>query len=266
MLTRVYLNVLTRKRFGDPKLAQKLLWAFDEVAPDLIPEKIGYTQPLKHKYGDSSFFDLPASPMGVLMFAKRRPRVNGSIGPAVFKDFGHLRGSFEFEAALLDETAQLFRRWIRIKPLVFGQMVVPTDLLLARGRASRTAYQLSPYGPYRVGFSAFGLLRGLPDVYWATCLGEDYVKLLGRQKVLSAPAAEVQEIHGAMYIQLTSDPRDMVESPELVESARLRVIQHLGRELFFDPARPKSEAVRVPKAVRDMLPEWAGMDEENGSQ
>jgi hypothetical protein len=264
MLTRVYLGVLTRRTFGEPKLARKLLRAFDELAPSLIPEKIGYSQPLKHRYYDPSFFDLPPSPLAMLMFARRRPRLHGSIGRAVFQDFGHLRVFFEIEPELLDEVARLFQRWIKTKPVVFAQMFTPTDLLLARAIASRTAYRLTPSRRYDFGLSAFGLLRGLPDVYWATCLGGDYVKTLGRKRVLSAPAAEVKEIDGAVYIQLTSEPRDMVESPELVESARLRVIQHLGRKLFFDPARPKSEAVRVPKAVRDMLPEWAGTDDENG--
>src|SRR5216684_355628 len=255
MPIRVYLNLHTRRTFGEPKLARKLLRAFDEVAPHLVPEKIGYSEPLKHRYG-SAFFELPRSPLGFVIFKKRRPRVNGTIGPAVFRDFGHLDVVFEIEAQLLEEVAKLFRSWIKTKPVVFAQMFTPTDLLLARAIASQTAYRVRSE-PYDFGFSAFKLLRGLPDVYWATCLGEDYVKLLGRKKVLSAPAAEVKEIDGAVYIQLTSDPRDMVESPELVESARLRVIQHLGRRLFFDPARPKSEAVRVPKAVRDMLPEWA---------
>ena len=118
-------------------------------------------------------------------------------------------------------------------------------------------------GPYTIGISMWDLLKGLPDIYWLTCFGKDYVRFFGRKKLLSSPVAATQAIDGSICLQLTQNASDMIEHPMLVEACRSRVIRHLGADAFFDSARPKGVAVRVPEPIRKMLPDWAGMDDDD---
>jgi hypothetical protein len=58
MPIHVYTNLLTRERLSEPELARKMLRAFDDIAPGIAPEKIGYVEPLTHRY-PGTFFNLP---------------------------------------------------------------------------------------------------------------------------------------------------------------------------------------------------------------
>ncbi len=88
------------------------------------------------------------------------------------------------------------------------------------------------------GLSTFILKESLPNVYWATVFGAPYVKLFGKEQLLSAPVAVVEELSGDLvYIQLTSDLMDNRKRPEQVEIVREAAKKHLNSNVFFDPQR-----------------------------
>jgi cytochrome P450 len=74
--------------------------------------------------------------------------------------------------------------------------------------------------------------------------GPPYVKLFGRERLLSAPVANVRELApDTIRLQLTEDVAAVSDDPEAFEEARERVQRHLGKEAFFDSSR---QAYRVP--------------------
>jgi hypothetical protein len=252
---RVCLNVISRKSFNDPQLRRAALSVFDELAPELAPQKMGYTEPLKHDYPDPRFFDLPFGANGLTFF--KRPgknRVTGSVGPAAFADFGALRVEFAVEARYLGVVAELFARWSSDRDVVVGELTVPSPEVVARGLLSGTVWKDTPRGhSFSITVSLWDLMKEVPDLYWATCFGRDYVEAIGRNRLSSAPVAAIRGCRTSVTLQLTNDPEDMILRPDLVEAARAKAIHHIGSDVFFDPERAK--AAVVPESIRSMIPE-----------
>lgn len=84
--------------------------------------------------------------------------------------------------------------------------------------------------------------RHLPGVYWLNVLGKPYVRLIGRERLLSAPVAHGTRANGHILLRVGDDPfawrtrghRDAIRG----------VLDHLGPRYFFDPRSPhrKNEA------------------------
>jgi hypothetical protein len=81
------------------------------------------------------------------------------------------------------------------------------------------------------------LRHWLPDMLWATVLGPAYVRMFGKERVLSAPAYLVEELGPeTIYLQLTPKLSDINERFVDVMAARQRVKMHLGIDAFFQSA------------------------------
>lgn len=254
------LSLFTRTPFHDLQTTRDVLMAFPRIAPDIIPERIGLVEPLRHKFGDA-FFDKYQGNQSwtIAMFRRRSPAVEGSAGPALFEKYGHLRVFFESTPSVTVSALALFHHWVQIDGLIFAQLAVPSLPMIARGTSVR---QVRPGAPYGINMGLGTLMRSVPDLYWLTCFGKEYVNMFGRRKLKDAPVAKVSEGKDHVCLQLTGDPSDMLEQPMLVESIRTRTIRHLGPERFFDPARPRGVAAEVPAKLRKLAPEWLGRDDD----
>ncbi len=79
---------------------------------------------------------------------------------------------------------------------------------------------------------------GLLDVYWLNVFGEDWCRLIGRDRLLSAPAHEARSIHGGILLRPSEgfpDPDD----PRF-RKARDRIKRHIGFEHFAGEAPPRA--------------------------
>ncbi len=91
-------------------------------------------------------------------------------------------------------------------------------------------------------------------------LGPAYVEMFGAERIASAPAHLVEELGGDhFYLQLTAGLSDPVEQPEQVDAVRQGVLDHLGRDAFWQPGqrrpimrrgRPIRPPGRVPTFAR----------------
>ncbi len=79
--------------------------------------------------------------------------------------------------------------------------------------------------------------RFLPGVFWLNFFGQPYAELLGRERLESAPAADV--VGDGIVVAVGADPRHWDDPTTAGIEQQLR--DHLGPELFFtkgDPDRP----------------------------
>ena len=76
----------------------------------------------------------------------------------------------------------------------------------------------------------------LPGMYWLNFFGRAYCDLMGRDRLLSAPAAIVKPLDHGILIGLAEAPGDW-SSDEYAERES-GVIEYLGPEYFFDRRRP----------------------------
>jgi len=98
-----------------------------------------------------------------------------------------------------------------------------------------------------VGQVAFRDLRrtAIPYLYWATVFGPSYVDFFSRDKLVAAPAYEVEELApGVVLVQLTQRLRDCVSDWDRVHERRVAVAEHLGRDAFYNAAQPHAEYPR----------------------
>jgi hypothetical protein len=91
------------------------------------------------------------------------------------------------------------------------------------------------------------LRKWLKDLYWFTIFGRPYIKMFGRERLLTAPAHEVHELSkGAISIKLTTAIEDTQEDWERFKSVRALCKAHLGSDAFFDRSNP-NQIYQVPK-------------------
>jgi hypothetical protein len=93
------------------------------------------------------------------------------------------------------------------------------------------------------GVRAIGakITKATPGLYWLNFFGRAYVNLMGRERLLSAPAYEVKPIDDGVLIALDS-------SAEAWQTAAYRqreqaVIAHLGKQYFFSRHNPARQTV-----------------------
>lgn len=88
------------------------------------------------------------------------------------------------------------------------------------------------------GYYTIQLKDYLVQLKWATVFGPPYVQMFGRETLLSAPAAIVEEIGPEMiYVQLTPKMEDIAADLSAFFAIRGRVKEHIGPDAFFDPVK-----------------------------
>ncbi|MNK82146.1 hypothetical protein D3C87_1019100 [compost metagenome] len=113
-----------------------------------------------------------------------------------------------------------------------------------------SAAQVNGLAPYKDNMNIYAhmLVRCLPDVVWSQIFGPAYVKLIGLDKLLSAPAHKVEQLGPeTVYVQLSESLFDMHDRYEEVDAVRQQVKQHLDDNIFFDPRNAKEHVYRVPQ-------------------
>jgi hypothetical protein len=99
------------------------------------------------------------------------------------------------------------------------------------------AVDLSGRGDMELVIPPWLLELYLPNVYWGTVLGPDYVDLFGAARLAGAPCAVVEEFEpGRWYLQATERLSDCADAHDRYASAADAVMDHLGRQAFVDPA------------------------------
>ncbi len=91
------------------------------------------------------------------------------------------------------------------------------------------------------------LQEGLPGIYWANYFGPLYVRFFGREKFLSVPAYYKEELSDGGFLLLTSESPFDYQKKKTHEFEK-RIIDHLGREAFFEKRHPK-KVCKVPEFV-----------------
>lgn len=86
----------------------------------------------------------------------------------------------------------------------------------------------------RIFVTTHTLRHWLPDMPWAAVFGPAYVRMFGKEKLMSTPAFCVEDLGKEMvFIQLTPQMEDIHEQFEMVMAARAKAKRHLGEDAFF---------------------------------
>ena len=98
------------------------------------------------------------------------------------------------------------------------------------------------------------------EVYWLNVYGPEMVERIGRERVLSTPAAHVEELKGGGVLLLTRPTPADYASDEARE-AQARALAHLRDDVTFDEAlaRLRQRSATLAHVERDFDPEVADL-------
>jgi hypothetical protein len=85
------------------------------------------------------------------------------------------------------------------------------------------------------------IVHALPGLYWLNFFGPTYLRLIGRERVLGAPAYEVKALGQGVLASL--DPSCNAWQSAEYRRREQAVLDHLGRQYFFDRDHPNRQTV-----------------------
>ncbi len=235
----VGVNVLSPLSFWKAEDFLGAVRTFCEFLPDLTPEKWGWVEPLKQPF-EPDHLDKMVHANGVCETAHwkraKRPKAEGGFstrwksGSPRVRDT-HANISFNTELGQVAQEALITyvkQSSIRVTADI-ALIDVVSESYIDFARESESAL----YGR-RFYLVTHTLRHWLPDVFWVTVFGPAYVRLFGKERLLTAPAFAVEELGPEMvYVQLTEHIADTVTHPELLQSRRDAFKKHVDHNAFF---------------------------------
>ncbi len=117
--------------------------------------------------------------------------------------------------------------------------------MFTEGEIADTAYEM--YSPYQQGIVTHDLRKCLPTLCWGMVWGPPYIKLFGRERLLSAPVYIARELGDqAIYTQLTEDVRDLQTQYDMVKDIRKNAMEYLGIDAFYQSDIERGHKYQVP--------------------
>ncbi len=217
---------------------KRILQMVCDLLPELMPEFYNTYEPINKKFDSAHLKTALEDWQFSFLWKRKKPSVYGVmfLGDAQPERPTHTHLLIRAKPEIVD--AQRLTRFVQEFSKTF-HVDVGLVHVLTKPEVERKAH---------FGLSTFVLKESLPNLYWATVFGAPYVKLFGKERLLSTPAAVVKELaDDLIYLQLTDDLMDNRTQPERVEAARQAVKKHLDSNVFLDPQRSPNYVYRKPE-------------------
>jgi len=212
---------------------------FCESLPELSPEKWGWWEPLDRDFDCRDLAQLVHANGNCETVAwerRKRPKATGSFrvrwrskSPRVRDTHAKVTCTVELGQVNQDSLVAYLKRSSLRTEADFAFFDALSEPYKDFAFESKSA-------PYRNFFivTTHLLRHWLPDVFWGTVFGPAYVRLFGKERLLTAPAYVVEELGPEMvYIQLTEQIEDTVNDYEKIQSSRQLFKNHLQSNAFF---------------------------------
>jgi hypothetical protein len=208
-----------------------------DLAPELMPEFYNTYEPVNRAFDltelDSALKEWHFS----FLWKRKKPSVTGAmfLGSAQLERPTHTHLLIRAKPEILD--AKRLIRFVQKFSKSFRPDIGLVHVL-TKPEVERKVH---------FGQSTFILKESLPNLYWAMVFGAPYIKIFGKERLLSAPTAVAKELSdGLIYLQLTNDLMDNRTRPDYVEVKRLAAKNHLNANVFLDPQLSPNHVYRTP--------------------
>jgi hypothetical protein len=253
-------NILSPLSLKIPNDFLNIVEIYCEMMPCALPEKWGWWEPLKNEFDRHNLTILvPASGVCETVYwqRKKRPKTEGSFSvrwcsksPKVYDTHSNVNITYELDQ--IDQNA--FVEFLKKTSIFMEADFSFLDCLSDSYRNFSIESGSAPYGE-RFMVTTHLLRHWLPDIFWGTIFGPAYVSLFGKDRLLTTPAYHVEELGPEMvYIQLTSDVRDVLENAEMVKAKRELIKSHIGKNAFFTSGHGYDRLQKGPVGDKFMVP------------
>jgi hypothetical protein len=216
------------------------------------PEKWGWWEPLNREFDSQDLGILvPQGSTCETVYWKRgkRPKAEGTIStrwvsksPRVLDT--HAGIGLTVELGQVDQAALV--GYLKHASIRSRADFAFLDALTGPYREFAVESGSAPFGE-RFMLTTHVLRHWLPDMFWATVFGPPYVRLFGKERLLSVPASVIEELGPeTVYLQISERISDITDDPQGVTLRRDLIKVHLGRDAFFDSGRAYDRLERGP--------------------
>lgn len=250
-----FIDILSPRTLKSKEEGKQILHLLTNSAWKVAPDYYGNYEPIRNRFEPSQAEETLRLWRFPFLWKRKRPRIEGSVWMDIVERRErrtHGAMSVSTESTSLDEKAMVAFVQDAAKLLAadfaFTHLLTPPDV--EKWRFSETVFplDLEKRTKFHLGVSTFKLQKYLPDLYWGTIFGAPYVRLFGRNRILSAPAYRVCELSQEMiYVQLSESLSDLRTHYEDVEAVRRKVKQHLDSNAFFDPSKGEEHEYNIPQ-------------------
>lgn len=235
LIIKLYLPNLHESKSDGTRIIQMIC----DLLPELTPEFYNSCEPINKKFSPDELGTVLEDWGSSFLWKRKKPSTFGMV------TFGSAHPSRPFHTSLMLEAKPEIVDSKRLAHFIqeFSNTFKP-DIGLIHVFPKIERGKSQPV----LNISSFILKESLPTLYWATVFGAPYVKLFGKQRLLTTPAAVVKELSDDLvYIQLTDDLMDNRKQPEQVEFARVAAKKHLDSNVFFDPQQSPGYVYSTPE-------------------
>jgi len=249
---KVVLEILSPLPLASREDGQIILEQWKADLPDLLPNLIGNWEPIDRRFDANNFNAALNIWKWPFLAVRDRPRVNCSIW---MRKASHqqlhstLVWDMEQHAASQDSLLTFLKSTSAAVKADFALLHLLTDAEIEYGRHNRTITALDKKATqFNFFLASKDLKRRIPGLFWATAFGAPYVEMFGRDRLVSAPAYQVQVISNeVILLQMTKDLADVDRRSDVFNETRSQVKQHLTEDAFFRAENEVIDHYRVPK-------------------
>ncbi|KAB8027414.1 hypothetical protein [Fluviispira multicolorata] len=220
---------MERKEFGRSFLSDWL-----SAEEDLRPEEFFFAEGMTKKYLVSELGVeglVNEWPRNCSMFRRKtKPKFNGMI--SYYRE--KVLTIFLTMGQKSDFMIRLYKLLLRIFKADFGN-IRSNDVEIKQNWFYKEFYGVTQErgcGTYAMSYDKYGLGFRIPQLSWVNYLGKDLVERIGEDKFKTLEAYQVEKINDG-YLIIT-DPSHRVHGTEVGYAEEERIMQHLGRQHFFD--------------------------------
>lgn len=258
MVREIKTQILTPRRLMTREDGQESLDLLCTVSPNLVPEKWNTYEPIRTPFDPTNYSSVLETWGHVFLWRRKKPKAEGGVWSAWSPRHktGSITVTTDAARADVDGLVRFLQTSASRFTAHFAYIHMLTEQDIPIGRLNKTVGCLDPERQrYSLHVTGYELEKYVPDLYWATVLGEPYVGLFGKDRILSVPAPVVREIGGGcIYIQLSDSIYDLETDCEAVDAVRRAVKQHLDCNAFFDPDAPEDHVYNIPRLQVEQLP------------
>jgi hypothetical protein len=245
------LAVLVPRNIASAAIGRPVMQMLHDLLPAYTPHRFGHCEPLPEIMGTFDVERLARQWSGGFFWTSNRGVGEGRVWPE--NDYnGHARVRLSGKA-----TPREYRPAVTFL-LQLSELLRPDFAyvhLFTEREAAERAYEM--LYPYSIGVTTHELRKYLPDLVWGTVFGPPYVRLFGRETLLSAPVHLARELgEETIYLQLTESLADLQTDYDRVDQVREATKDHLGRDAFLDMAYGQLQIYNAPPAGRYRTPDF----------
>lgn len=227
------------KSFNEPKDLLEAVQLHCDLLPEYMPMKWSWYEPLKQEFDSNHIEKLLENGHTSTVYWKRtgKNKAEGTWNKRFKSGVNFLQDTHATIQMDVYETTLQNKLLSYLKTACIKSVgdIAFLDSLNERYKSEALANHYSPSGAY-LFITTHTLRHWLPDMPWTVVFGPAYMRLFGKERLLTCPAHKVEEVCDEMvYIQLTENMEDIHQKYEEVMQARTLAKKHLGEECFFKP-------------------------------